>query len=75
MENHHLPYIGTELKNLRKDKNFTQLELSCRCHINRPHISSIERNVKQPMLRTIFLLAAGLGMTASELVQEIEKYL
>ena len=74
MENQHIPYIGKALKILRNDKNLTQQQLSCLCNINRIYISMLERNVKRPKLRIIFLLAAGLGMKASELVQEIEKY-
>ncbi|WML41515.1 helix-turn-helix transcriptional regulator [Neobacillus sp. OS1-2] len=73
MENLQMSYIGKELTRLRKNKNLTQLQLSRLCNINRTYISMLECNSKRPMLGTIFLLAAGLGMTACELVQEIEK--
>ncbi|MFK9094214.1 helix-turn-helix domain-containing protein [Bacillus salipaludis] len=75
MKNQHLLHIGKGLKSVRIEKNLTQLQLSCLCNIHRPHISMLERNVKRPKLRVIFLLAAGLGMKASELVKEIEHYL
>jgi transcriptional regulator with XRE-family HTH domain len=68
------PYIGKVLKNLRTAKNLTQQQLSSLCGITRPYISMLERNGRQPKLTIIFLLAAGLGMKASELVKEIEKY-
>ncbi|WP_082195733.1 helix-turn-helix domain-containing protein [Neobacillus vireti] len=70
----HIPYIGEALKRLRNDKNLTQQQLSSLCSINRPYISMLERNVKQPKLTIIFLLAAGLEMKPSELVREIVNY-
>ncbi|WHY89148.1 helix-turn-helix transcriptional regulator [Neobacillus novalis] len=66
--------MGKVLKSLRMAKNLTQQQLSNLCGITRPYISMLERNVKQPTLTIIFLLAAGLGMKASELVKEIENY-
>ena len=74
MKNKRLTKIGPALRKLRKDKKMTQKELASRCSIPRSYISSLENDMKLPKLRTIFVLASGLGMKASELMKEIESF-
>lgn len=68
-------FIGTVIKRLRKARNIKQDQLAFDSRITRKYMSKIERNISEPGLGTIFAIAAGLGMKASELVREFEEYL
>lgn len=64
--------IGVVLKRLRKSMKFSQEELAFKSGLDRTYISMLERNIKQPTITTIFLLADGLEMKPSEFVQLLE---
>lgn len=65
--------IGNVLKLLRKDRGLSQEEIAGRTGLDRTYISMLERNIKQPSITTIFLLAEALDIKPSELVVELEK--
>lgn len=65
--------IGNVLKLIRKDRGLSQEEIAGRTGLDRTYISMLERNIKQPSITTIFLLAEALDIKPSELVIEIEK--
>lgn len=64
--------IGTVLKRVRKSLKLSQEELAHRSSLDRTYISMLERNIKQPTITTIFLLAESLEMKPSDFVQLIE---
>ncbi|WPK13790.1 helix-turn-helix transcriptional regulator [Lysinibacillus louembei] len=65
--------IGTVLKRLRLAMKLSQEELAARSSLDRTYISMLERNIKQPTITTIFLLASALNMKPSEFVQQLEE--
>ena len=64
--------IGTVLKRVRKSLKLSQEELAHRSSLDRTYISMLERNIKQPTITTIFLLALALEMKPSDFVQLLE---
>lgn len=64
--------IGVVLKRIRKSMKFSQEELAFKSGLDRTYISMLERNVKQPSITTIFLLADALNLRPSELVRQVE---
>lgn len=65
--------IGKVLKELRIAKKSSQEEISARSSLDRTYISMLERNIKQPTITTIFLLASALEIQPSEFVKKIEE--
>ncbi|WP_326586569.1 helix-turn-helix domain-containing protein [Bacillus ndiopicus] len=65
--------IGSVLKRLRLSMKFSQEELAARSSLDRTYISMLERNIKQPTITTVFLLANALNMKPSEFVQQLEE--
>lgn len=65
--------IGKVLKRLRTDKELSQEELATRSGLDRTFKSMLERNIKQPTITTIFLLADALGNMLSEFVRLLEE--
>ena len=65
-------YIGITLKRLRKSKKFTQEDLAFECSLVTKTISLLETNRQEPLLSTLCILAAALGMDLSEFMKEIE---
>lgn len=67
--------IGDVLKKMRQEKHISQAKLAQDISINPTLMSKLERNICEPSLETIFLIASGLDMKASEFVKEIEESL
>ena len=65
--------FGRELRNLRLKRKISQEELGARSGYHRTYIGQLERGEKSPSLRTLFDLAATLGVLPSTLVRTIEK--
>ena len=65
--------FGRELRNLRLKRKISQEELGARSGYHRTYIGQLERGEKSPSLRTLFDLAATLGVLPSILVRTIEK--
>lgn len=63
---------GTVLKRVRKSLKLSQEKLAHRSSLDRTYISMLERNIKQPTITTIFLLAEALEMKPSEFVRLLE---
>lgn len=64
--------FGPELKRRRKEKELSQEKLAGRCSLSTSFIGLMEKNLRQPTLLTLFALAEGLEIKASELVIAIE---
>jgi transcriptional regulator with XRE-family HTH domain len=63
------------LRATRLGKSISQDELAARSGYHRTYIGQLERGEKSPSLRTVFNLAATLGVAASKMVGETERML
>ena len=59
-----------KVKEYRKKRNFSQIELSNRSGVSQSTISSLERGEKSPSESTLVLLAKALRVPVSELLEE-----
>ncbi|MDP9894905.1 DNA-binding XRE family transcriptional regulator [Variovorax boronicumulans] len=59
--------LGTAIKALRKAHGLSQEELAHRSHIDRSYMSSIERGMQNPGVMTVVQIAAGIGVSVTEL--------
>ena len=65
--------FGMVLRKARQDRKLSQDELGARSGYHRTYIGQLEHGEKSPSLRTIFNLAATLGMVPHVLVQETKR--
>lgn len=77
MRDKKLPTVmfGEVLQELRLRQALTQDQLAERAGTERSHISALERAEKGPALATIFSLADALGISAGELIGQVEQKL
>ncbi len=68
-----LPMFGEELKKARKASGLTQEELAARAGLHNTYISLLERNRKSPTLDSLFRICKALGISASSLIEQVEK--
>lgn len=59
--------LGTAIKALRKAHGLSQEELAHRSHIDRSYMSSIERGMQNPGVMTVVRIAAGIGVSVTDL--------
>jgi len=62
--------IGHKIKKLRMAKSLSQAELGDLAGLSQAAISLIEAEVKSPTIRTLEKLAAALGVSVAELLDE-----
>lgn len=60
--------IGEAIKFCRSRRNLTQAELAKRSDVSVSYLSMLEKNKRDPSLKTIEKIAGGLGIPASILV-------
>jgi DNA-binding XRE family transcriptional regulator len=63
--------FGARLRELRRERNFTQLRMAVDFGIDRSFISDVERGRKSISLPTMEVIALGLQMSLSDLLQDI----
>ena len=63
--------FGKRLKQIRTERGYTQLRLSCIAGPDRSFISDMERGLKVPTLLTIEQFATTFGITISELMEGV----
>ena len=63
--------FGVRLRQLRRDRNFTQLRMSVEFGIDRTFISDVERGRKSISLPMLEVLALGFQLSLSELLRDI----
>lgn len=63
------------LRELRKEKGFSQEGLGFESGLHRTYVSQIERAEKQPTINTLFKLAAALECEPHTLIQRVEEKL
>jgi DNA-binding XRE family transcriptional regulator len=74
--NYYLPMdvssrFGVRLRQLRRDRNLTQLRMAIDFGIDRTFISDVERGRKSISLPMLEILALGLKISLSELLRDI----
>lgn len=74
--NYYLPMdvssrFGVRLRQLRRERNLTQLRMAVDFGIDRTFISDVERGRKSISLPMLEVLALGLKMSLSDLLQDI----
>jgi transcriptional regulator with XRE-family HTH domain len=65
--------LGLAAKARRQELGITQEELSLRSELHQRWISNVETGKRNPSYGSLRRLAAGLGLTASELLQRAEQ--
>lgn len=63
--------FGVRLRELRRERNMTQLRLSVEFGIDRTFISDVERGRKSISLPMLEVLALGFNLSLSELLRDI----
>lgn len=66
-----LVHFGARVRALRQDKGLSQEAFAAQCGLDRTYISGIERGVRNVSLVNLKALALGLGVSLSELLQEL----
>lgn len=67
--------FGTVVRQLRQQRQLSQEALGFATTLDRAFISQLENGHKQPSLLTILRLASALGVSASELLRQVEAQL
>lgn len=67
--------VGEAIAHCRKSKKISQEILSGLADIGRTHLSAIECGARKPTLETLYRISIALGMSMSDIVEEIEKRL
>jgi DNA-binding XRE family transcriptional regulator len=75
-ENFYLPRdvssrFGVRLRELRRERNMTQLQMAVEFGIDRTFISDVERGRKSISLPMLEVLALGFNLSLSELLRDI----
>lgn len=60
--------IGDNIKRLRNERGLTQEELALKCGLSRSYIADLERNRYSPSLKTLKIIAGGLGVDINSIL-------
>lgn len=63
--------FGSRLRELRKSRNLTQLQMAVNFGIDRSYISDVERGRKSISLPTLEVIALGLEVSLSDLLHNL----
>ena len=72
--NRHVPIdarFGARVRDLRKERQWTQLYMATHFGIDRSHLSDVERGRKSMTLSLIAVVALGFGISLSELLDHL----
>lgn len=67
--------FGRVLRKIRNDSKLSQDDLGAKSGYHRTYIGQLERGEKSPSLRTLFNIAASLGVAPSRIVKGVERVL
>lgn len=65
--------IGERIKNLRKERKLTQVELAKKSNISRSYLTDIENNRYNPSVETLKAIANSLEVTLSDILSDEAK--
>ena len=66
-----LSRLGSRVRDLRKERGFSQEAFAAKCGIDRTYLGGIERGERNVAIRNITLIADGLGVSISELFHDL----
>jgi transcriptional regulator with XRE-family HTH domain len=66
-----LEEFGKRVRALRSDLGFSQEDFAAECGLDRTYLGGVERGERNIALRNIEKLAAALGLTLSELMENL----
>lgn len=64
--------LGQAMRRLRRDRNLSQEDLAHLAGLDRTFVSLLERSKRRATLETADAIAHALGLTLSQLIQELE---
>ena len=67
--------FGKALREIRKEKGYTQETLAFECGLDRTYISLLELNVNSPSHDTLFALCSALDISLSAFAIRIESHM
>jgi transcriptional regulator with XRE-family HTH domain len=67
--------LGTRIRDLRLKQGYSQESFADHCGIHRTYQGGIERGERNLTIKTVLVVAKGLGVTMSELLAGIEEEL
>lgn len=59
--------LGNVLRDLRKERGFSQQSLALECDMDRTYYGGIERGERNPSLKNVYKLCKALKISAAEL--------
>lgn len=65
--------LGRVLADTRRRAGLSQEVLASRAKLHPTYISQLERGLKSPTVRVLFVLAGACGVSASELIRHVEE--
>lgn len=63
--------LGWRIRQLREAKQWTQEILADRVALDRSYIAGIEAGLRNPSIKAVAKIARGLGLSLSELLQNV----
>ena len=66
-----LERFGNRVRQLRKERGFSQEGFAVECGLDRTYFGGIERGERNVALRNIEAIASALGISLSDLMEEI----
>jgi transcriptional regulator with XRE-family HTH domain len=63
--------FGRRIRQLREEKHLRQVDLAEKVGIEHAHLSRIENGVKEPCLRVVQMLAAGLDVSLRKIFWDL----
>lgn len=67
--NHVFEKLGLRIRDIRKERGLTQMELAFRCGMEPSNLNRIEAGRTNPTVRSLTLIANGLGVKLSSLFE------
>ena len=64
--------FGQVLREFRNEAGISQEKLAMECDLERNYISMLERGLRQPSLKTIFVLAKALHIDPSKIIKKVD---
>jgi transcriptional regulator with XRE-family HTH domain len=64
--------FGEAIRELRKERGYTQEGLALACDLDRSYVGGIERGERNPSLQNILIIVEALGVTPTTLFERFE---
>ncbi|MBX3332411.1 MAG: helix-turn-helix transcriptional regulator [Nitrospira sp.] len=64
--------FGERMRDLRKERGFSQESFAAHCGLDRTYVGGIERGERNLALKNIGIIAKALGLTMSQLLEGVD---